>query len=137
MAIDDFYTQAAAQLGVSESAVEGLTGGVLRQLRDHASGGDFGELAGAVPGVREAADKAANGGSGGGGLLGGMLGQAASAVGVGGAFDLMQLLAKAGIDPATAGTYVMSLVGFLERHASPELVERLLANVPALKRMLG
>jgi len=78
--MQDFIKMAAGQLGVSEETSSSATKGVLGMLKSNMDGGDFGALAGALPGNigallggGDAADKGEAGG-GLGGALGGMLG---------------------------------------------------------------
>lgn len=141
--MEEFITQAAARFGISADKVRALTGGLLKKAKDH-GGDDFDALAGQVPGVEQAAaqaddDDAPAGGGGGlfGGLGGGLLSKAASAVGAGGAVDVMGLFQKAGLDPSKASGFVASLVGFLKEKAPAGLVDGLLAKVPGLKNLVG
>ena len=143
--MEEFITSAAAKFGISADKVRALTGGLLKQAKDH-GGGDFDALADQVPGVAQAADQADDDDkpAGGGGLLGGLggfggglLSKAASAVGAGGAVDVMGLFQKAGLDPSKAGGFVSSLVGFLKEKAPAGLVDGIVAKVPGLKNFIG
>ncbi len=145
--MEEFITSAAEKFGISADKVRSLTGGLLKKAKDH-GGDEFDALAQQVPGVEQAAasadddDDAPKGGGGllgglGGGFGGGLLSKAASAVGAGGAVDVMGLFQKAGLDPSKAGGYVSSLVGFLKEKAPAGLVDGLLAKVPGLKNFIG
>ncbi len=140
--MEEFITSAAAKFGISADKVRSLTGGLLKKAKDH-GGDDFDALAGQVPGVEQAATQADDDDdapkSGGllGGFGGGLLSKAASAVGAGGAVDVMGLFQKAGLDPSKAGGFVSSLVGFLKEKAPAGLVDGLLAKVPGLKNFIG
>ena len=58
MGMDDFFGQAASQLGIGEDTARSATGSLLGLIKDNADGGDFAELASKVPGVSALADAA-------------------------------------------------------------------------------
>jgi len=144
--MEEFITSAAARFGISPDKIRALTGGLLKKAKD-TGGADFDALADQVPGVEQAVDAAddeapAGGGGGllgglGGGFGGGLLSRAASAVGAGGAVDIMGLFQKAGLDPSKAGGFASSLVSFLKDKAPAGLVDKVLDKVPALKNLIG
>lgn len=148
--MQDFIAKAAGQFGISEDKVQGLVGGLLAKFRDDGDDADFNSLAEQVPGLgdmvssADQAEPAAESGGGllgglmgGGGGMGGMLGKAASAVGAGGAMDVMGLVQKSGLDISQAGGLVQSLMGFLKDKVGDDLIANLLDKVPAIKKLLG
>jgi hypothetical protein len=80
--IDEFIKQATSQLGISEQAAKGATGGLLGMVQQATGGGnDFNQLMQLLPGAQNliggggAAPAGGSGGaSGGGGLLGAAMG---------------------------------------------------------------
>ena len=145
--MQDFIAMAASKFGLSEGDASNLTGGILGQIKEHVSGDDFSALAAKIPGLDAlAASDAEPAAGGGGGLLGGL----SSALGgggggllgglaekVGGAAGIMGLVEKSGLSMDQAGGFLTSLVTWLKEKAGGGVVEKIVAQVPALKSILG
>ena len=146
--IDVFISEAAGRFGIDPSTARALTGGVLKLIKKEAPAEDFEAVADQVPGteavVAESDQPAADeggllGGLGGGlgGGFGGVLGAAASALGGGDVASLMSLFGESGLGADQAGQFVQMLVGFLKDKVGPELVQKIVAQVPALSSLLS
>lgn len=142
--IDVFISEAAGRFGIDPSTARALTGGVLKLIKKEAPAEDFEAVAEQVPGteavVAESDQPAADeggllGGLGGG--FGGVLGAAASALGGGDVASLMSLFGESGLGADQAGQFVQMLVGFLKDKVGPELVQKIVAQVPALSSLLS
>jgi hypothetical protein len=143
----EFIAMAAKQFGMDESKVSSLTGGILDVVQSNSNEADFNELKSKVPGLGDLLGSASGGsqggglfgGGGGGGLLGGLASKAASALGgsSGGALDLVGLFTGSGLNASQGGSFLQMLVGFLKQKAGPAVVEKILAQVPQLKSLLG
>lgn len=102
-----------SKVGVSEQQAEGGAGLIMGLLKDQLSGGDFAQLADAVPGVEGLIDSAPESGGGFGGMLGGLagalggseLGQLAK---LAGGFDQL------GLDAGMIGKFVPLVIGFVQ-----------------------
>lgn len=72
-----------------------------------------------------------------GGGLGGLLSTAASAIGGGGggALGLAGLLTQSGLDAGQIGSFVSMFLGFAKQHVGGDLINRLLDQVPEIKKL--
>lgn len=145
--MQEFIAMAASKFGLGEGDASNLTGGILGQIKEHVSGADFSALADKVPGLdalASSAEDAAPAG-GGGGLLGGLSGALGGGGGllgglaekVGGAAGIMGLIEKSGLSMDQAGGFLSSLVAWLKEKAGGGIIEKIVAQVPALKGLLG
>jgi len=134
--MDEFIQSVAGKLGMPEATAQGLTGGILKVIKDQCDAGDFGNVLSSVPSAERLLDQA---GSGGGGMLGGLMGKAADLVGggAGSALDVASLFSKFDIDSQKAGSFVSMLVGFLKGKVGDDLMGKLLGSVPQLAQLAG
>ncbi|MCA9281115.1 MAG: DUF2780 domain-containing protein [Phycisphaeraceae bacterium] len=130
--MQEFIQMAVEQLGMKESGAKKATGGLLNMIKDNAPKGDFQELLGKLPGAQEVM-KDAGGGSGGMlGSLGGMLGGKA-----GSALSIASLLEQSGLSTDKLGKFASMFLGFVEGKAGKGLLDKVLANVPEIKKLIG
>lgn len=124
--IQDLIASVTSGLGVSGGAASAGVGGLLGLLKSKL-GGQFGDVAKAIPGADAAASAAPAGGGGLLGKLGGMLGG-----GAGGAGEVAGMLSKAGISPDKIPGFLKMFVDFLKSKLSPDLLKSIAAKVPGL-----
>lgn len=123
--IQDLIGSITQGLGVPSGAASAGVGGLLGLLKSK-MGGQFADVAKAIPG----ADAAAHAPAAGGGLLGklgGMLGGSA-----GGAGEVAGLLAKAGISADKIPGFLKMVADFLKSKLSPDLLKSIAAKIPGL-----
>lgn len=129
--MQDFLTQAAAQLGISTDEAAGATGGILDLIKENADGADVSEMLSKLPGASDLMGKSSGEGGGLLGSIGGMLGG-----GAGEALGAADLLAKSGLSLDKLG----DLLGLLKKYVQPllgeDLVKRLLSQVPGIGDLL-
>lgn len=132
----ELIDQITGALGIDAQTATSLTGGMLGAIRKEGDPDLVSQLFQKLPGAEALIGQAAGGG--GGGLLGGVMGSIGKAAGIdlGGAAGLAGLFANSGLKSDQIGTLVTMFVGFLKSKAGAELVEKLLAQVPALKQLV-
>jgi Protein of unknown function VcgC/VcgE (DUF2780) len=130
--MQELITSLVSQLGVSQAQAQGGAGAIFKAAQDRLGTGQFEQLLGNVPGVKDLLAHAPSAGDGGGGL-GGMLGGLASLAGKMGRGDMAQaaqLLAamnSLGINKDTLMKFVPVVMKFLESKGGPQLVEQVRA----------
>lgn len=142
--MNNLIDELAQRFGVSPEQVQAGAGAVLQLLKQNGGKVDFQQLLGAVPGAAAWMEKAkgmtpASGQEGGGGLLGhaaGLLG-ALGGQGAGGLSEALGQLGRAGFKPDAAAQFVPALLEQLKGSAGPDVVDKLLDQVPALKESGG
>jgi hypothetical protein len=160
--IDEFIKQATSQLGISEQAAKGATGGLLGMVQKATGGGnDFTQLMNLLPGAQNllGSGSAPASNSGGGllgaamGALGGaksagssaggnLLGAAASALGgklpggLGQAAGLLGMLNQHGIGADKAGGFVNLFMQFVQGKGGGQILQGLLGKMPELKGLI-
>ena len=139
--MQELIQQLTEKFGVSAEGGQSIVSGVLKLVGDNASSEDFGALVDKVPGAKELAEAGAKseGEAESGGLLGSITSMASSALGgeAGSAIELTSVLKSAGVDLDQAGPIVQTIVSFLQEKAGGELVEKILGQLPQLKKLLG
>lgn len=146
--MQEFIQMAVQQLGVSEGAAKGATGGLLGMIQKQAPAGDFDRLLSAVPGAKDllggatstpaAPSGATSPAAGLGGALGGMLGKLGGNLpgSLGQAASIVGMLQQHGIGADKAGGFVKLFSQFLQSKAGKDLAGNLLTKVPDLKSLL-
>ena len=129
--MQDFIRDAAAKLGIGEDQASGATGGLLDLVKEYADPSDMSSMLEKVPG---AADLMGKGDSGGGGILG-ALGDALGGD-AGKALGAVDLLQKTGLDLDKLGNLADLFKEYVEPLIGGDLLQRLLAKVPALGDLL-
>lgn len=126
--MQDFIQSVTSKLGIGEDQAKTATGGLLNFLNNQ-DGGDVQALIAKLPGAESLMQSAGSSGGGGGGMLGGLtsaLGQS------GGALAAVQ---GAGLNTNQAGSFVKMLMDYAREKAGPDIVNRVLDKVPALKAL--
>lgn len=136
--MNEFITIAAQQLGLSEAVSTQAAGGLIKNIQQHVPAADFTQLAAKVPGLTDLVAKSATA-TGGGGGLGGMLGSAGSLLGgkLGSLAGLAGTLQSTGLGADKIGPFAGMLVNYLKGKAGGDLVSKILAHVPDLKKLVG
>lgn len=132
--MQEFIQAVMSQLGVNENQAQSATGGLLQFLKNQADGNEVHTLISKLPGAEDLMKSVGSGSPGGGGLLGGL----GAAIGgtAGGSAGLLSLLQGSGLGGGTAGSFVKMFVDYAKQKAGPDLVEQVLAKVPALKSLM-
>lgn len=133
--MQEFIDLAVKQLGMKESGAKKATGGLLNLIKDNVPKGDFQQLLGKLPGAEGLLKESGAGGGGVGGMLGslgGMLGGKA-----GSALSVAGLLEQSGLSTDKLGNFASMFIGFIEGKAGRDLIDRVLANVPEIKKLIG
>lgn len=139
----EFVQQAAKQLGIDESASRALTGGLLGMIQQGVGAGDFAQLMAKLPGAQALvgqglpAAQAAPAAAGPGGLAGALMGKVGGALGgqAGSAVGLLGMFKDAGLGGDQGKQFLALFVGFVKSKAGPDLIGRLLGQVPALAHL--
>lgn len=132
--MQEFIEMVMARLGISEEQARSATGGLLRGLQQHVNELDFDELRGRLQGSTEIMQEVPEHETGGGALLArvGSLGGALGSVG-----GLIAPLTKAGLSQDKASGFIQMFLEYVRSQASPELLERIVGQVPALSSLAG
>jgi len=136
--MQDFIQDAAGKLGIGTDTATSATGGLLGLIKEHADAGDVSAMLGKLPGAADLM-KAAPSSSGGGGLLGGLGDALGGALGggAGQALGAMEALSKTGLSMDKLGSFLEMFKQFVLPKLGPDLLKRLLGNIPGLGSLLG
>lgn len=138
--MDELIEKLTSQLGIDASTAKSATGKAMAMVKEQAGDDLFSKISGMVPGLGEAAEEgaAAQEDSGGGGLMGAIGGIAGGLLGgtAGDAAKMTQGLADSGLDPGQMGGFVSTVIEFLKEKLGDDMIEQLLAKVPALKGLM-
>ena len=129
--MQDFLTQAAAQLGIGTDEAASATGGILDLIKEHADSADVSEMLSKLPGASDLMGTSTGGGGGLLGALGGMLGGDA-----GQALGAADLLAKSGLSLDKLGGLLDLLKQYVQPLLGDDLVKRLLSQIPGIGDLL-
>lgn len=132
--MQDFIQSAVGQLGIDEGTAQSATSSLLGLLKDQGDDAAAGQLMSALPGADGLARQAGGAVGGLGGAMGGlgaMLGGSA-----GSAMGAVSALQSSGLSGDQLGPFVSMFVGYAREKAGPDVVERLLSSVPALKQLI-
>lgn len=131
--MQEFIQSAVSQLGITEDQAKSATGGLLNFVKEQADGNAAQELIAKLPGAEGLMATSSSSGESGGGMLGGLAAGLGSKLGgVGGA---MAALKASGLDAGKISPFVTMLVNYAKQKAGPELVEKVLSQLPALKSL--
>ncbi len=135
--MQEFIKLAQEKLGLSAGGSESSTAAIIGLLKNKMPTGDFKSLADKVPGLADLAGKSGSGG----GMLGGLASSASSLLGGGGGggstVDLFAKLASSGLSVDKAGSFVSLFGDFIKKKAGAGMLDKILASVPDLKKLLG
>jgi hypothetical protein len=138
--MSDVANQLAAETGVSgEQAHQGL-GALLSFIKERLGDENFQKLEAAIPGAASMISKfESSEGSSQGGLFETVAALAGKLFGgkAGGGAELLASLSKLGFQPEQIETFLPKALEFLKSHLPPELIERVLASLPALANLTG
>lgn len=135
--MQEFINSVASRLGVPASTASGAVGALLNLVQKQGDKGAVAELFKKLPGARTLADDSEHeaGEASGGGGLGGMLGGLAKKVGIGGDAGAIAGLAKSGLGTGQIGTMVKMFIDWAKTKVSPDIVDKVLNSIPALKNL--
>lgn len=135
--MDELIKQLTSQLGITSTQASDAAGSVMALLKSEAGEDLFGKIAAAIPGAQAAAEntKAPTEAGGGAGLVGTVMGMLGGSAGKG--FALAAALKALGIDESKLGSLAQIVLNFIQQHAGNEVVQQLIAKLPALQSMLG
>ena len=102
----ELVDQLTKNLGVSEAQAQGGAGLLFKLAKEKLSGGDFGKVAGAVPGIDKLIGAAPSGGILGG--LGKMFGGVSGLAGLAGGFS------KLGLDSGMISKFIPIILSFVQ-----------------------
>lgn len=144
--MDNIVAQLAQQFGLQGEQAEAGAGAILKMLQEKVGGADVQELIAKVPGAEtwiaqaeklptQAASEGANSG-------GGLLGQAAGLLGGlgGGGAGVGEVLGKlqaSGLSAESAAQFVPALVEKLQAVVGPDLINKIVQQVPMLQSLVG
>jgi hypothetical protein len=133
--MQEFVNQVASRLGVPASTASGAVGALLNLIKKAGDKGAVSELFKQLPGANTMADDAehedAEAPAAGG--LGSMLGGLASKVGLGGAGGGLASLATSGLGAGQIGSMVKMFIDWAKTKVSPDIVDKVIGSIPALK----
>lgn len=129
--MDEFINSVTGKLGIDSSTAKSATSSLLGLIKKEGDSSAVGELFAKLPGASAMADA---GGSAGGllgkvsGMLGGTLGSGGAALGG---------LAKSGLSADKIPDFVQTFIDWAKEKAGPDIVNKVVAAVPALKSIVG
>ena len=134
--MEEFIQLACRQIGIGEGTARSATGGLLKFIKDQGGAADSESLLSSLPGsdaLVTDAQASTSGGAAGmlgglGSMLGGNFATAAGAIG---------LVQQLGLDADKLGPFVGMFVAFVKEKAGADVIERVLANIPELKKLSG
>lgn len=144
--MDNIIAQLAQQFGLQGEQAEAGAGAILQMLQEKVGGSEVQELIAKVPGaetwIAQAENLPAQAASEGTDSGGGLLGQAAGLLGGlgGGGAGLGEVLGKlqaSGLSAESATQFVPALVEKLQAVVGPDLINKILQQVPMLKALVG
>ncbi len=135
--MNGFIETAAKGLGISQDSAGSAAGGLLKLIMDKVPDQDSAALIQAVPGSSELLSGA--GKSTGGGMLGGLMGSAGKLLGgkAGAALGVMSIFKNSNLDSTQAASFSKMFFDMVSKNAGPDLVSRILENIPDLKGLMG
>ena len=133
--IDTLVTQIATKVGLSEDMARQGVGVVLGMLKKDGDAGAVGELFSQIPGAEGLANQYAGAAEQASGPAGGLLGRLGGMFGgkAGSQLSALAAFQKTGLTPEQGKEMLPVAKDFLSQHASPDVVQRALGSVPALK----
>jgi hypothetical protein len=131
--MEELVARLASVAGIDPATAEKAVGIILAFLEKEGPADAVAKLVDAIPGSRDAVNAEMNAEGGGGlmGMLGGMLGG-----GSGGVTGLGGQLMGIGLDLGQMQTIGKELFGFAAEKAGPEVVGRIVAEIPGLNQFV-
>ncbi|MDQ0469695.1 DUF2267 domain-containing protein [Labrys wisconsinensis] len=131
--MEELVSRLTAATGLDGATITQATGAILSFLEKEGPAGPVAQLIDAIPGARDAVNSAVNGEGGGGlmGMLGGMVGHVGGGIaGLGG-----QLMGM-GLDLGQMQTLGKELFAYASEKAGPEVVGKIVSEVPGLNQFV-
>jgi hypothetical protein len=127
--MQDLIKSLVSQLGVTPAQAQGGAAALFKAAQDRLGSGQFDELLGGLPGVKDLVKQAPAAGAGGGGLLGGLASMAGKMGGgeMAQAAQLLSTFSSLGMNVDTAKKFVPVLLQFLESQGGKDLVTKVRA----------
>jgi hypothetical protein len=127
----------ATKLNLPESSVRSGVQVLLKFLSEKSHGTQLGEIISKIPGAQTLLNTPVEKAEGSPGLLGGLFGTAGSFLG-GQSGDIAKVAAslqQSGIDFSKAIPFVQTFIAEAKQRVGPEVVDQILAQIPALKNL--
>jgi uncharacterized protein (DUF2267 family) len=147
--VDEFIQQMTSKLGIDDSTAKQATAQTMNFVKGQVDASLFEQILKQVPGLEMITELMKSGQTqstgkdkpqeeAGGGLFGAIAGMAGAYLGKDAAqgLDLINNLKKLGLSMEDITKFVTSLIEFLKKNVSPELVQKVLAQIPALAKMM-
>jgi Protein of unknown function VcgC/VcgE (DUF2780) len=140
-AMSDVANALSSETGLSADLVHKGLGAILSFLRQHLGEETFERVQAAIPQAAEFLNRFQSSpeAAGGGGLVGALTGLVSKFLG-GGAGELSKLLesfAKLGFKPEQIEAFLPKALAFIQSHLPADLVQQILAKLPALAQFIG
>ncbi len=141
MTLSDLVDAIASHVGIAPDTAHKALGVLLNFLRSELGPGTFGKLESAIPGATEMMDDAPKGveETTGGGLLSAITSAAGKILGgnAGEGVNLVAILNGLGLTSAQIESFLTKAIELIKEHVPPEVIEKVLATVPAAGSLLG
>jgi Protein of unknown function VcgC/VcgE (DUF2780) len=140
--MSEVVNQLASQTGISSELIQKGLGAFLSFLKKELGEETFGEVESSVPGAANTLktfEESPEPAQGSGGLLGMVSELAGKVLGgkTGGGADLLATFSKLGFKPEQIESFLPKALELIKSYLSPELIQKILAALPALAAMLG
>jgi hypothetical protein len=143
--MSDLVNQLTAHTGLSPELVQKGLGALLSFLKKELGEETFNKLENSIPGASslktdyESAPAPADGGASHGGLFEMVSGLAGKLLGgkAGEGVDLLSTFAKLGFKPEQIEAFLPKAIELIKSHLSPELLQKVLAALPAIAKLLN
>jgi hypothetical protein len=140
--MSDIVNQLSARTGISSDLIHKGLGAFLNFLKKELGDETFTEVESSVPGAANALktfEEAPEATQGSGGLLGMVSDLAGKVLGgkTGASADLLATLSKLGFKPEQIESFLPKALELIKTYLSPEVIQKILAALPALAAMIG
>lgn len=132
--MEEFISSVTQKLGIDSATAGNAVSSLLGLIKKEGEPSAVKELLDKIPGASAMADEGGASGAGGGilgkvgGMLGGVLGGGAGALGD---------LAKSGLSPDKIPDFVKTFIDWVKQKVGPDIVNKIVASIPALKSIVG
>ena len=143
--MSDLVNQLTAHTGLSPELVQKGLGALLSFLKKELGEENFAKLETSIPGARRSRPNTSRHRKAGkapphqGGLFEMVAGLAGKLLGgkAGEGVDLLSTLSKLGFKPEQIESFLPKAIELIKNHLSPELIQKLVAAMPVLEKLLG
>jgi hypothetical protein len=136
----DIVDELATRTGLSTDMIHKGLGAILSFLKEHLNTDVFQKIQSSVPNASNLVTKYESApGSSDGGVFGALTDLAGKLLGgkAGEGAKLMESLSKLGFDPAQIEAFLPRALEWIKLHLSPELIQKIMAGLPALAKLAG